>query len=86
MGRHSGEREHLWPRGHFGAGVLGHQARLVGGAVMAAFSHEAWAAPPGQLGHRLVANLVPGSEEGAVPFQERGGKGKAVQRGNLSSE
>lgn len=78
MGRHSGEWEHLWPRGHFGARVLGHQARLVSGAVVAAFSHEAWAASPGQLSHCLVANLVPGSEEGAIPFQEKGGKGKAV--------
>lgn len=77
MGRHSGEWEHLRLRGHFGTRVLGHQDRLIGGAVVAAFSHEAWAASPGQLSHRLVANLVPGSEEGAVPFQERGEKGKA---------
>lgn len=51
--------------------MLGQKARLVRRAVVAPFSHEAWAAPPGQLGHCLVSNLVFGPEEGAVPFQER---------------
>lgn len=51
--------------------MLGQEAGLVSGAVVASFSQEARAAPPGQLGHSLVANLVFGSEEGAVPFRER---------------
>lgn len=86
MGRNSGDRKRLLPRRHFRAGMLGQEARLVGRAVVAPFSQEARAAPPGQLGHCLVANLVFGSEEGAVPFQGRGGRKKTVQRGNLSFE
>lgn len=60
--------------------MLGQEAGLVGGAVVASFSQEARAAPPGQLGHSLVANLVFGSEEGAVPFQERGGRKDSLER------
>lgn len=71
IGRKSGHWKHLLPRRHFRAGVLGQKARLVCRAVMASFSHESWAASPGQLGHCLVSNLVFGPEEGAVPFQER---------------
>ena len=76
IGRQSGDWKHLLPGRHFRAGMLGRKAGLVSRAVVAPFSHEAWAAPPGQLGYCLVSNLVFGSEEGAVPFQERGGREK----------
>lgn len=78
IGRKSGDWKHLLPGRHFRAGMLGQKARLVGWAVVAPFSHEAWAAPPGQLSHCLVSNLVFGSEEGAVPFQEREGRERTV--------
>lgn len=78
IGRKPGDWKHLLPGRHLGAGLLGQEAGLVSGAVVAPFSHEAGAAPPGQLSHCLVPNLVFGPEEGAIPFQERGAREKSV--------
>lgn len=45
---------------------------MVGEVLGAAFSSEARAAPPGEVRHCLVADLVSGSEHCAVPGPDRG--------------